>query len=177
MRRVASLVVLLALVVGVAPALARAQAAAAPADPVRPLLDRLERAVLTGTPAAYLALVSDTADRAAAQQFAQQHLGPGVTHVSIRERDRAPLAGTLPGNGYRVTTDVFIQRGNESRLVTWRLDLRRRPTDVNQPASSGTAQPEWTIAGQDVLGIVEGLRHLALDSTKELDAHNLVIHA
>src|SRR6185437_12365605 len=147
MRRVASLVVLLALVVGVAPALARAQAAAAPADPVRPLLDRLEQAVLTGTPAAYLALVSDAADRAAAQQFAAQHLGPGVTHVTIRERDRAPLAGTLPGNGYRVTADVFLQRGNEARLVTWRLDLRRRSSNENDASRAAPAQPEWSIVG------------------------------
>lgn len=178
MRRVASLAVLLALVVGIAPALAQAQAVPAPADPLRPLLDRLEQAVLTGTPAAYLALVSDAADRAAAQQFAAQHLGPGVTHVTIRERDRSPLAGTLPGNGYRVTADVFIQRGSEARLVTWRLDLRRRSPDTSETSSSGpTPQPEWGIVGQDVLGIVEGLRHLALDVTKELDAHDLVIHA
>ena len=56
----------------------------------------------------------------------------------MRERDRAPLAGTLPGRGYRVVADIFIQRDDEARVVTWRLDLRESGGDASQPPAMPT---------------------------------------
>jgi Peptidase family M1 domain len=175
-RWFAPAVVLVWLAAGAGPALATQPppAPAAGVDGVQVLLTRLEQAIRIGTPQAYLALVSQFADREAAQSFAEQSLGPGVTFVALRERDRGPLEGTLPGNGYRLVVDAFIQRGAVARLVTWRIDVRRNG------GSAGTRSDEpavWSIAGQTVLGAINGIHHLTLDPSQEFDARDLVVHA
>ena len=138
------------------------------------LLSQVEQAVRTGSVDAYLSLLSTTADCQQAGEFAEQNLGPGVTFVALHERARGPLEGTLPGNGYRLIVDAFIQRGARARLATWRLDVRR-PGDS---AGTRTDEPRpWRLAGQKVLGVIDGLKHLSLDATKEYAARNLVIRA
>ncbi|MDE3155704.1 MAG: hypothetical protein KGN76_11410 [Acidobacteriota bacterium] len=164
---------------GLAPAVAgqaaagpAADAAAAETAGIQALLSRVEQAVRTGTAESYLALLSTTADRAQAEAFARENLGPGVTMVALHERARGPLEGTLPGNGYRLIVDAFIQRGDRARVATWRLDVRR-PGGV-----AGTRSDEvlpWALAGQKVLGVIDGLKHLTLDPTQEYDAHDLVV--
>ena len=77
---------------------------------------------------------------------------PGITRAVIRERDRAPLEGTLPGDGYRLMVEILTERGSRARIETWRLDIRRVPTD--------TSEDEWRIAGQQPLTTVDGLYRL-----------------
>ncbi len=60
----------------------------------------------------FLALLIDGADRDRALAFASSELLPGATRAVIQERDRQPLAGTLPGNGYRLIVDVFAEHGS-----------------------------------------------------------------
>ena len=61
----------------------------------------------------------------------------------MRERDRVPLLGTLPGEGFRLIADVFTETGARGRITTWRLDIRR-------PRDSTERQP-WRIVGQEKL--------------------------
>lgn len=68
-------------------------------DGVAELLGRLERTLGPGIPSAYLDLLSTLADRADAAAFAAAAMSGSATRVVVRERDRAPLFGTLPGDG------------------------------------------------------------------------------
>jgi hypothetical protein len=147
-------------------------AAAAPAqnaqdsDGVRGLLQRLERIVAAGDRPAYAAELSETADRVAALEFAGTELAPGATRVVVRERDREALTGTLPGNGYRLSVDVFTEFGNRARNATWQLDVKR----IGQGADE-----VWRIADQRRLSLVENLHRLALEPAKQYQVRDLTI--
>src|SRR5450759_3451369 len=71
-------------------------------DGVRRFLDRIGRIVQTGDTVAYLAIVTDSASRDRARDFARTELMPGAGRAVVQERDRTGLAGSLPGNGYRL---------------------------------------------------------------------------
>ena len=96
-------------------------------------------------------------------------IGPGITRAVLRERDRAPLDGTLPGDGYRLMVEAFVERGTRARIETWRLDIRRVPTD--------TSEDEWRVAGQLPLSSVDGLYRLSLNTAKAWRARNLVVRS
>jgi hypothetical protein len=150
----------------------RVVAAAAPAqnaqdrDGVRRLLERLERIVAAGDSPAYAAELSETADRAAALDFAATELAPGATRVVMRERERGPLTGTLPGNGYRLSVDVFTEFGNRARNATWELDVKRIGEDRDEV---------WRIADQRRLTLVENLHRLTLEPAKQFEVRDLTI--
>src|SRR5690242_15945426 len=79
-----------------------------PGDPdgVAALLTRIEQVALIGDREAFAAL-SDEANRTNALEFAVAEIPGGATRVVARERAREPLIGVLPGNGYRLSLDVF----------------------------------------------------------------------
>jgi peptidase M1-like protein len=133
-------------------------------DGVRALLQRLERIIQSGDAQAYAGQLSETADKNAAGDFARFELAPGATRVVVRERDREPLAGTLPGNGYRLTLDVFTEFGNRARNATWRLDVKRVGEGSNEV---------WLIADQRRFAQVENLHRLSLNRTKQFAARDL----
>jgi len=145
-------------------AVARAQQEA---DGVRLLLLRVERIVQEGDAAAYFAALSPTADRNRAREFAGFELIPGATRAVVRERDREPLAGTLPGNGYRLMVDVFAEFGSRARVATWRLDVKR----TGQAGADG----EWTINDEEKLSSVDNIYRVGLNATKAFAARNLQI--
>src|SRR2546422_891597 len=120
----------------------------------------------SGRTTRYLSLVSESAHRTAARDFADSEIAPGVTRVGIQERDREPLLGTLPGNGYRLLVDAFIESRARARVVTWRIDIRR-PSDADP----------WRIVEQERLTGVENLYRLSLNPGKQYDARNLTISA
>ena len=64
----------------------------------------------------------------------------GVTRGVVRERDRTPLLGALPGEGFSLIVDVFAETGPRGHIGTWRLDIRR-------PRDSTDRQP-WRIRGR-----------------------------
>jgi hypothetical protein len=132
---------------------------------MRTLLDVVERVAQAGDAAAYLGLLADSADRARARDFASTELIPGATRVVVKERDRLPLAGALPGNGYRLWVDVFTEFGARSRIGTWRVDVRR----VSEPG----AGREWAIADQERITSVENIYRLSLNPSKQFAARNL----
>ena len=116
-----------------------------------------------------MGLLSAVADRRFARDASRALIGPGITRAVIRERDRAPLEGTLPGDGYRLMIEIFTGRGSRARIDTWRLDIRRVPTE--------TSEDEWRVAGQQVLATVDGLHRLALNPVKAYRARNLVVRS
>src|SRR5258706_2227139 len=132
---------------------------------MRTLLDVVERVALAGDTAGYLALLADSADRARARDFAASELLPGASRVVVKERERLPLAGTLPGNGYRLWIDSCAEFGSRSRVATWRVDVRR----VGE-AGSGR---EWAIADQERITSVESIYRLSLNPSKQFTARNL----
>ena len=135
-------------------------------DGVARLLRQIEQVALTGNAQEYFDLLLDGADRADARNFAAAELLPGATRVAIRERDREPLRGMLPGNGYRLSVDVLVEFGARARSATWRLDVRRH----------GAANADaWGVAGQERLTQLENLYRLALDSSRQFDVRNLTI--
>jgi len=140
-----------------------------PLDGIVRLILKIEQIMQAGTPEAYMDLQSAVANRGLAQEASRMLVVPGITRAVIRERDRAPLEGTLPGDGHRLMIEVFTERGARARIVTWRLDIRRVPTDTNED--------EWRIAGQQMFASIEGLHRLALNPSKQYRARNLVVRS
>ena len=148
---------------------ARRQAGAPTSEDIslQAFLQTVEIAVSTTDRATWLALLSPNADRDAATEFFDSMVPQGVTRVVVRERDRQPLLGTLPGEGYRLVSDIFIETGTRGRIMTWRLDVRRpRETTERQP---------WRLVGQERLATIDGLHRLSLHPQKQFAARDLVI--
>jgi hypothetical protein len=147
-----------------------AQAPAPPAqDGVAALLARLEQLLRAGNQDAYLQLLSQTADRRRAAQFAAQSIPPRPTRVVLRERDRSELEGTLPGDGYQLLVEVFFEMGQRARLATWRLDVRRL-------GSAATGSPdEWGIADEQSLTSLQGLYRLSLNPNRQFTARDFAV--
>jgi peptidase M1-like protein len=133
------------------------------------LLLKIERITQTGDGDAFMAALAPTADRARARDFIGFELIPGANRVVVQERDREPLPGTLPGNGYRLMADVFAEYGSRARVATWRLDVRRT-------GAAGT-DSEWTIGDEERLSSVENIYRVALNPSKSFTARNLQISA
>ncbi|MBI3493924.1 MAG: hypothetical protein HY047_19425 [Acidobacteria bacterium] len=136
---------------------------------MRTLLDAVERVARSGDSAAYAALLADGADPARARDFAGTELIPGATRAVVKERDRLPLAGTRPGNGYRLWVDAFTEFGSRSRVATWRLDVRR----IADPGSGR----EWAIADEERVTSVESIYRLSLNTSKQFAARRLKLSA
>src|SRR5581483_1581301 len=93
-------------------------------DGVVELLHEIEAIVQSGETPKFFALLSDSADRERARSFAEFEFPAATTRAVIQERDRVPLQGALPGNGYRLMADVFTESGSRARVATWRLDVK-----------------------------------------------------
>jgi len=133
-------------------------------DGVAALLAAVEIALLKGDAAAFLALVAPTADRGSAETFAAEAFRPGATRAVVRERDRQPLTGVLPGDGYHLLIETFVESGRRGRVATWQLDVRRLGDD-------------WRIVDQKRLTFVDRLHQLALDPAREYVVRDLRIDA
>ena len=140
--------------------------AAQDTDGVRTLLERVERVLKSGDAQAYNELLSETADRRAVSTFVDTEILPGAKRAVVRERDREPLTGTLPGNGYRLSIDAFTEFGTRGRSSTWRLDVKR---------VGGGSDQAWLIADQQRLSAVENLYRLSINAEKQFDARNLTL--
>jgi hypothetical protein len=137
------------------------------ADGVTALLRRFEQTVQNADAAAYLTMLADSADRKRSADFASTELLPGATRVVIQERDRQPLPGTLPDNGYRVMVDAFAEYGGRARVATWLLDVKR--------VGSASTEKDWAIAAEERVSSVESLYRLTLTTTKQFTARDLKI--
>jgi hypothetical protein len=142
-------------------------------DGVAALLRKIEQALQSGAVPRYLELLSSMAVRERARIFAATVIGDGVTRAAIRERDRTQLFGTLPGDGYRLLLEVFVEQGSEAHLSTWQLDVRR----LRNAQTEAAAADEWGISDQELLNTLAGLRHLSLNTRRQFTARNYVVTA
>jgi hypothetical protein len=128
-------------------------------DPITAFLARLEQG-LAGTQASLDGLVAPAADRPSIDEFAFRWVSPTTTRVTLRERDRSVTA-----DGMRVTVEAMLESGKAARLATWQLEL----------TGGGDVPPALTRVS--VLGSLEGLFRLELDTTRQFEAHDLHVRA
>ena len=138
-------------------------------DGVARLLHFLETTINQADAAAYARLLTPTADRRRADAFAAVEFPQGVTRAVVHERQREPLAGTLPGNGYRIVVDVFEEIDARARIASWAIDLKR----TGEPGTDA----EWQIDEAIRLSAVENLHRLSLDPARRFSAHDLRLAA
>ena len=146
---------------------------APPPDGISDLLSRLQQAIVAADPAPFLDSLDPANDRPAAEAFAGGLMRGGVSRAALAERDRGPLPGTAAGDGYRVLVEAFLERGDEARLSTIRLDFRRVAPAGAAAANSGA----WLIADQEVVGSLPDLRRLSLNPQRQYDAAGLELTA
>ena len=146
-----------------------AQEPAPAGNGVAVLLSRIEKALHGSDAEALHALISPVAAAEPLRSFATDLVTAGTTRAVVRERDRAPLEGTLPGDGYRLVVDLFSETERTGRIVTARLDVRR--------AHRGDDAAEWRISGAERLSTVEGLHRLTVNASRQFDARRLTVTA
>jgi hypothetical protein len=132
---------------------------------IRALLGQVERALRSNDRAAYLGLLAPSADQTRAQNFVAIEFRPGVTRAVVIERDRQQLVGALPGLGYRVLVDVFIEYGDRARIASWQLDVKR-VDDV-----------EWRLADEERVSTVDNLYRLSINATRQFRAKNFTVRS
>jgi hypothetical protein len=116
----------------------------------------------------WIDLLSPTADKDQALEFFEAMVPQGITRVVVKERDRTALQGALPGEGYRLVVEVFMETGPRGRIATWRLDIRR-------PRGEDIGRQPWRILTEDRLASIEGLHRLALQPERQYAAKNLIL--
>lgn len=90
----------------------------------------------------------------------------GVTRAVLRARDRVR---DTTGAGLIVLADAFVEVSGRARISTWRLDIRLPAGDAPQGRASLTAMER--------LADVDALYRLALDTTRQFAATNLVVQS
>ncbi|HEX8028949.1 MAG TPA: M1 family aminopeptidase, partial [Vicinamibacterales bacterium] len=137
---------------------------------VQAFLQAVETAISTTDRQRWIDLLSPSADRDQALEFFDAMVPQGITRVVVKERDRSALQGALPGEGYRLVIEVFMETGQRGRIATWRLDIRR-------PRGDDIGRQPWRILSEDRLASIEGLHRLSLSPEKQFAAKNLVLKA
>jgi hypothetical protein len=140
---------------------ARAQLPSPP-DAIERLVARLEQALAGGDRAALLALTVKDTDASSVDEFADA-AGANPTRVVIKERDRL----TLDDSRRQLLIEVFVERGIEAKLATWRVDVR--------PPAAKADPNDWRIERMEAVSNVGGLFRLALNATRQFDVRNLAV--
>ena len=145
-----------------------AQAQTAEPDGIALLLTRVQQVLETGTGEGFGALVGGDASAGEIREFTDSLFTPGTRRAVVLERDRIPLEGALPGDGYRVVAELFTESASRARIVTAQFDVRR-------PASG---EPDsWRIVGARGTSAVDGLFRLAVNRSRQFAARNVTITA
>ncbi|MGE0444817.1 MAG: M1 family aminopeptidase [Vicinamibacterales bacterium] len=161
---------------------ARAQEPAPPDQPdgINALVLRLQEILIAGDRAQLATLVSPelqarngapgdlVISNTVFDQFADDFIAANVRRGVALERDRSPLLGSLPGDGFRLIVEFFTEIDEHARLMTARLDVRR-------PAGGDAAA--WRIVGLERLSLIEGLYQLRLDASSTYAARNFYVAA
>ena len=137
---------------------------------IQAFLQAVETSISTMDRVRWTDLLSPTADKDQALEFFEAMVPQGITRVVVKERDRSALQGTLPGEGFQLVVEVFMETGPRGRMATWRLDIRR-------PRGENLGRQPWRILTEDRLASIEGLHRLSLHTEKQFAAKNLVLKA
>ena len=135
-------------------------------DGVAQLLSRLQQVLQTGTGEGFAALVGGDASAGEIREFTDSLFTPGTRRAVVLERDRVPLEGALPGDGYRVVAELFTESALRARIVTAQFDVRR---PIRGEADS------WRIVGARGTSAVDGLFKLSVNRVKQFAARNVTI--
>jgi hypothetical protein len=158
---VKSLLVLAGLIACTAPVYAQAQA-----DPVDVVIERLAATLNARDRDGFTALFSVSVPAAVVQRYATDLLMPNAVRTVVRERDRGPLEGAPPGDGFRMVVEIFVESPGRARILTSGMDIRRPP---------GGDIDSWRIVGAEGLSSVDGLFKLRLDTSRAYTARDLEI--
>jgi hypothetical protein len=134
-------------------------------DGIASFLSRVETLLEAHDADGLLSLINVTVAPEQAAEFARDLARPDIQRASVRERDRVPLDDALPGDGYRLVVELFLETAGRARIVTALMDVRRVEAD------------RWMIVGAQGLTTVEGLFRLRVNATRQMAARNLTITA
>src|ERR1043165_8979502 len=137
---------------------------------IQNFLQAVETSISTLDRQRWIDLLSPSADKDQALEFFDAMVPPGITRLVVKERDRSPLQGTLPGEGFRLIVEVFMETGPRGRIATWNLDIRR-------PRGEDLGRQPWRIVAEDRLASIDGLHRLSLSPDKQFAAKNFVLRA
>ncbi|MBI3050737.1 MAG: hypothetical protein HYY76_20800 [Acidobacteria bacterium] len=137
-------------------------------DGVELLLDRFEALLQAGRAADFPSLVASSDPPDQIDEFAGGLFAPDTRRAVVTERDRVPLAAALPGDGYRVVAELFLETANRARIVTTLLDVRRPP---------GGPPDSWRISAAQAATSIDGLFRLRVSASRQFAARNLTITA
>src|SRR5687767_15055098 len=151
-----ALALLVCLTGAAAPALAQDRSTT---DPVAALLTRLEQLMLKGQRDQFAALFGQGVAEAGIRRYESDLFLDGAVRAAVRERERAPLEGAPPGDGYRLVVDFFVATSGRARILTTGIDVRR-------PTNGDLAS--WRIVALEGISSVDGLYRLRLDTEKPL---------
>ncbi len=133
---------------------ASARAQPSPPDAIEKLVARLEQVLQSGDRNALLALTVKDTDASTLDEFVEA-AGEKPTRVVIKERDRM----NLEDKRRQLLIEVFVERGIEGKLSTWRVDLR--------PPAPKADPNDWRIEGMEAISNVAGLYRLSLNATRQ----------
>jgi hypothetical protein len=141
----------------------------AKADGVAQLLNRLEQLLQDNNRDEFPSLLS-TPDLtgAEAEQATDDLFSYETIRAAVKERDRTPLEGSLPGDGYSVIVEMMTETAARARVLTARFDVRR---------PRGGATDSWRIAAITRLTFVQGLYRLRIDAATQYIAREFTIRA
>lgn len=126
----------------------------------------VQAALASGSPDAYRALLAPVEGAEAAAALAAEMYVPGATAVTLHPRDRLPLEGALPGEGFRALVEILTEHERQGRLATWRIDMK---------LARGGDAPAWRIVDQERLAVLDGLFQLELDTATQYAVEDLTV--
>jgi hypothetical protein len=135
-------------------------------DPVAALLTRLEQMMVRGDSEAFPALFGQGVAEGSIRRYQIDLFLAGAVKAMVRERERAPLEGAPPGDGFRLVVEFFVATPGRARILTTGMDVRRPP---NGDLAS------WRIVALEGISSVDGLYRLRLESDKPLAAKGFKI--
>jgi hypothetical protein len=135
-------------------------------DAIEVFVAGLEQVAATGDKDKVLALTHPEADAGEFTDFLEA-VTPAAPRLVLKERDRL----AIETGGQRLLLELFVERGLEGRVSTWRVDLKEVPK-----AGSDKSSP-WRIARMERLTVVSGLYRLSIDATRQFDVRNLEVRA
>jgi hypothetical protein len=135
-------------------------------DPIAVMVERIEQSLNARDRPGFTALFGDRVPVILVDRHANDLLIPNAVRTVVRERDRGPLEGAPPGDGFRMVVEIFVETAGRARILTSNMDIRRPP---------GGAIESWRIVSSEGLSVVEGLYKLRLDASRAFTARNLEI--
>ena len=135
-------------------------------DPADALVRKFERSLNAADRAGLVALFAPSVPEQQVRQYTNDLLVTGAVRTVVRERDRLPLEGAPPGDGYSLIIEFFIETAGKARILTAGMDVRRPPGgDINS----------WRFVGAEGLTSVEGLYKIRVNTSRPMTARNLEI--